>query len=213
MNRIVMGTPAATSYADRRAAMAGETRTRILEACVAILARDVAELSIPAVAREARVSVPTVYRNFADKKTLVHETTLHLARLRGGPGEIPMSVAEVPRIAREEFTKSAALPDHVRAAMLSAPVQQARKDTGERTRRAERVEQMLAKEMADIPAGDRQKMIWMTTVLLSTHVLRGFRELLELSPDDAADTVSWTIARLLGRASLEAHTKGKRSKR
>src|SRR5262245_35485083 len=102
MNHIAMGTPAAVSYVDRRAAMASETRTRILDACVAILGRNVAELSIPAVAREAGVSVPTVYRNFADKKTLVHETVLHLARLRGGPGEIPTSVADLPRVARQE---------------------------------------------------------------------------------------------------------------
>jgi AcrR family transcriptional regulator len=62
MNRIAIGTMGA--YNELRAAQAQATRARILEATVNVMARGVASVSIPAVAREARVSVPTVYRHF-----------------------------------------------------------------------------------------------------------------------------------------------------
>src|SRR5215469_17927495 len=48
-----------------------QTRERILEALVQVLARNgIAELSIPLVAREARVSIPSVYRYFPTKRDL-----------------------------------------------------------------------------------------------------------------------------------------------
>src|SRR5215472_671353 len=48
-----------------------QTRERILEALVQVLARNgIAELSIPLVAREAQVSIPSVYRYFPTKKDL-----------------------------------------------------------------------------------------------------------------------------------------------
>jgi AcrR family transcriptional regulator len=64
------------SYAERRAAMAAHTRARILDACAALLARG--ELTVPAVARAANVSVPTVYRHFSDKQALVRATARHV---------------------------------------------------------------------------------------------------------------------------------------
>src|SRR5215475_7297392 len=48
-----------------------QTRERILEALVQVLARNgIAELSIPLVAREARVSIPSIYRYFSTKRDL-----------------------------------------------------------------------------------------------------------------------------------------------
>src|SRR5437773_8993571 len=47
------------------------TRLRIVEAVGRVLARGVTELSVPAVAEEAGVSVATVYRHFQSKQQLV----------------------------------------------------------------------------------------------------------------------------------------------
>src|SRR3954468_8015348 len=55
-----------------RTEQAAATRERIVDATIAVLARGPAELSIPAVAAGAGVSVPTVYRHFASKKALVN---------------------------------------------------------------------------------------------------------------------------------------------
>ena len=67
MTRIAKA-PARTYRSELRAQQADETRARILDATVRVMARGLASLSIPAVAREAGVSVPTVYRHFATKR-------------------------------------------------------------------------------------------------------------------------------------------------
>ena len=54
-----------------RARQAESTRLRVLEAVAAILARDLSELTFPAVAAEAEVSVATVQRLFPTKRELV----------------------------------------------------------------------------------------------------------------------------------------------
>ena len=66
------------AYNELRAAQAQATRARILEATVAVMARGVASVSIPAVAREAGVSVPTVYRHFATKRDLLTSVFPHV---------------------------------------------------------------------------------------------------------------------------------------
>src|SRR4029453_15107094 len=49
-----------------------QTRTRILDGLVQVMARNgIAELSIPLIAREAGVSIPSVYRYFPTKRDLI----------------------------------------------------------------------------------------------------------------------------------------------
>src|SRR5262245_50282860 len=51
---------------------AAQTRERILEGLVRVMAKNgIAELSIPLIAREAGVSIPSVYRYFPTKRDLV----------------------------------------------------------------------------------------------------------------------------------------------
>src|SRR5260221_14354856 len=76
--------PSERSYTNtHRAAQAVRTRDGILDALVRVLARGVAELSIPAVAREAGVSVRTVYRNFPTKRDLTAALDSHLDKRIG----------------------------------------------------------------------------------------------------------------------------------
>jgi AcrR family transcriptional regulator len=59
----------------------GAARDRLVEAAVRCVARDgMAGANVAAVAAEAGVSRPTVYRYFADRRTLVEATMLHAAR-------------------------------------------------------------------------------------------------------------------------------------
>src|SRR5215470_18818192 len=49
-----------------------QTRTRILDGLVQVMARNgIAELSIPLIARQAGVSIPSVYRYFPTKRDLI----------------------------------------------------------------------------------------------------------------------------------------------
>src|SRR3990172_5060569 len=72
------------------------TRVRILDALVRTMANGVAGLSIPAVAREARVSVPTVYRHFGSKEGLLAALSPYvLARAGLVPDPVPETLAEL----------------------------------------------------------------------------------------------------------------------
>lgn len=195
------------SYAERRAAMADQTRTRILDACVAILARGVAELSIPAVAKEAAVSVPTVYRNFADKKTLVHETALHLRAMRG-PVEMPATLDDLPDLLRQHFERSASINETVRAALASELVASARRDLGETHVRLQRTAELIGEATHGMSARERELAALVVTVLCSSATLRSFRDVAGTSPEDAADAVAWTIGRVLGRSFKKPRTRG-----
>src|SRR5438105_8739938 len=59
------------------------TRRRIVEAVARVLARGLTELSVPAVAEEAKVSVATVYRHFKNKQELVDGLGRHYAEQIG----------------------------------------------------------------------------------------------------------------------------------
>jgi AcrR family transcriptional regulator len=67
----------------------GAARERLLEAAARCVARDgLAGLSMAAVAGEAGVSRPTVYRYFADRRALLEATLFYAGRsLAGGLGE------------------------------------------------------------------------------------------------------------------------------
>ena len=80
MSRIA-NTPEARPYrSELRAEQAEETRRRILDAALRVMATGLASLSVPAVAREAGVSVPTVYRHFGTKAELLAGVYPHAAR-------------------------------------------------------------------------------------------------------------------------------------
>ncbi len=186
------------TYAERRAAMADETRTRILEACVAILGRGVAELSIPAVAREAGVSVPTVYRNFPDKKTLVQETALYLKSLRGVLPP-PARLDDLPMHLHKMFGSSTGLTETVRAALASEPILAAKRELGADAERRAQMETLLGSALDELAPEDRDVAILVSTVLCSSATLRAFHEVAGVDTAATADAVAWTIARILGR--------------
>ena len=214
MNHIVTTATQPASYAERRAAMADETRVRILEACIAILARGVAELSIPAVAREAGVSVPTVYRNFPDKKTLVAETALHLRQKRGPLG-YPATLEELPERLREQYERAASMSENVAAALQSEPILAARRDLGMQAIRLAETEKLLADHMRDATPDDRANAVMLVAMLCSSGALRTFKDVTGASPTRAAEVVSWAISRIVGStaAAPKKPTRKKASKR
>src|SRR2546426_4447097 len=100
-----------------------QTRTRILDGLVQVMARNgIAELSIPLIAREAGVSIPSVYRYFPTKRHLI--TALdEYAHQKGsftldefGPLETPEDLA---RIVPLTFKRREAIESTLSAAMNS----------------------------------------------------------------------------------------------
>lgn len=175
-----------------------QTRTRILDGLVQVMARNgIAELSIPLVARQAGVSIPSVYRYFPTKKDLI--TALdEYAHQKGsftldefGPLENP---DDLVRIVPLTFQRRAAIESTLSAAMNSR--------LGYSMRREEFAERAkhISKALRDAVKGlSRKEQQWLTDVIfiLSSYAcVRAFRDYLDLDTEEAGKRVAWAIQQL-----------------
>lgn len=202
MTRIAIA--AARPYRSQlRAQQAEETRARILDATVRVMAGGLASVSIPAVAREARVSVPTIYRHFATKRDLLAAVYPHLAS-RAGLNEpvVPRSVEEFRDMVRSLAERLESLGELARAAMASPAAEEARRiNMPDRFAMSRRFAGTVA---PGAQVADRDRIARIMLVLTSSSALRMWRDHLGSSVDEAADDVDWVL-----RAAIAAATSGK----
>jgi AcrR family transcriptional regulator len=175
-----------------REEQAEATRERILDATVRVMARGIASVSIPDVAREAGVSVPTVYRHFGTKGDLLAAVYPHLeSRARLDPMVIPRSIDELRDGVRGIFERLESFDDLARAAMVSPAAAEARQMSMP-NRLA------LTRALADtikpaLSEADRDRIARLLVILTSSAALRTWRDHLGASVDQAADDVDWAV--------------------
>jgi AcrR family transcriptional regulator len=199
MTRIATGTER-PYRSELRAQQAEETRARILDAAVRVMADGFASVSIPAVAREAGVSVPTIYRHFATKRDLLAALYPHLVR-RAGLNELtpPRSMDELRNGVRALFGHLDSFDDLARAAMASPASDDAR-----RINMPDRLAmfRQLADSIVPKPSKiDRDRIARLLVILVSSSALRLWRDHFDASVDEAADDVDWVV-----RAAIAAAT-------
>lgn len=200
MNRIAKAEGARPYRSQLRRRQAEETRGRILDATVRVMAQGLAGTSIPAVAREAGVSVPTVYRHFRTKRDLFAALYPHMV-YRGAMARLPLpdSLDGFGPGLRRQFASLDAMGDTERAAMASP--------AGEEARRANMPARIArTRELTDaiLPAGssiDRERLTRLLVVLTGAAAFRTWRDHLGSSPDDAADDVEWAVRALIGAST------------
>jgi AcrR family transcriptional regulator len=168
------------------------TRGRIVDAAVRVMARGIASLSIPAVAREAGVSVPTVYRHFGTKRELLAAVYPHVAR-RAGLDRLtaPRSIEELADGVRFYFGRLDTLGEEARAAMASPASDEVR-----RMSMANRL--AMWRQLADsiepaLAAEDRDRITRILAVLITSASMRMWRDHIGVSVEQAADDVEWLI--------------------
>ncbi|HEY8732213.1 MAG TPA: helix-turn-helix domain-containing protein [Candidatus Limnocylindria bacterium] len=200
MTRIVNST--ARAYRSQlRAQHAEDTRARILDATVRVMADGLASVSIPAVARQAGVSVPTIYRHFATKRDLLAAVYPHVVR-RSGLDELvpPRSVDELRDGVRALFDRTEAFDDLARAAMASP--------ASEDTRRLNMPDRLaIFRRLADsieprLAEADRARIARLLVILTASSSLRMWRNHLGSSVEQAAGDVDWVV-----RAAIAAATR------
>lgn len=176
-----------------------ETRSRILDGLARAMASGLAELSIPAVARQARVSVPTVYRHFPTKKALLDALAEHVERRGTGGGEVPAPTDPegLAALTPELFRRLDALDDATRAAMASRLGTKMRRDRLIPERR-KMIQRALAPAFKGLDAAGRTRLVDVVLVLWSSASLRAFKDYLGLDAEQAAGHVAWAIRRLAG---------------
>lgn len=185
-----------------RKEQAEATRRRILDAAVRSMAGGVATVSMPGVAREAGVSVPTVYRHFATKEELLAALYPHVER-RAGMREMPLpgSIDEVGDTVRAIFERVESFDDLARAAMASPSAEEVRRLS--LPRRLSLSRQLLDTVRPPLPSDTRDRIARMLVVLLSSASLRAWRQL-DTTVDEAANDIQWILRASVAHARTEA---------
>ncbi len=181
------------AYNELRAAQAQSTRARILEATVSVMARGVASVSIPAVAREAGVSVPTVYRHFGTKRNLLAAVFPHVLR-RAGLDDLapPRSIDELGHRVRALFERIDSAGDLARAAAASPAADEVRRvDMPARLEMSRRLADSIVPKLTP---GDRDRIARLLTILISASALRVWRDHLGSTVEEAANDIDWVIS-------------------
>jgi AcrR family transcriptional regulator len=198
MTRIVNG-GTRTYRSQLRAEHAEETRARILDATGRVMAGGLAFVSIPQVAREAGVSIPTVYRHFPTKHDLLAAVYPHAVR-QAGLDElvIPRSMDELRAGLPAYFKRTDSFGDLARAAMASPASDEVR-----RLNMPDRVAlfRRLADSLEPSPSRkDRDRIARLLVVLTASSALRLWRDQLGSSVEEAADDVDWAICAVIASA-------------
>jgi AcrR family transcriptional regulator len=184
---------------------AAQTRERILEGLVRVMAKNgIAELSVPLIAREAGVSIPSVYRYFPTKRHLVAALDEYAHR-KGSfdfsefpPLETPEDLAN---IIPTTFDRREAIEPTLSAAMSSG--------IGYAIRRPEFKERTQYLANALKPATKHLKpkeATWMIDIvlILNSHAcVRAFKDYLGLNTQEAAKRVAWAIRTLARGAGTQ----------
>jgi AcrR family transcriptional regulator len=175
-----------------RAQQADETRARILDATGRVMSRGIATISIPAVAREAGVSVPTVYRHFGSKQDLLAAVYPYELK-RAGVREptFPRSLDELKDGVRAYAAHVDSFDDLARAAMASPASAEVRALS--MPRRLGLIEKLVDTVKPPLAKADRERMVRLLAVLLNSSALRTWREALGASVEQAADDVDWIV--------------------
>jgi AcrR family transcriptional regulator len=183
-----------------REGQAQDTRDRILDATARLLTRGLAGLSIPAVAREAGVSIPTVYRNFRTKQDLFEAIYPYAAR-RAGTGELkpPRSIADFRDGVRILIERFESFDDVDRAAIASRGAEEIRHATiGARAEMARKIADAIAPELSP---EDRERLARLVIVLTMSATARMLREHLGRSVDEAVDDIEWAVRTVIAGCS------------
>lgn len=186
--------------AEARSALRDEqaelTRSRILDAVVRIVAGDVTDLSVEAVAREAGVSRPTVYRYFRNKREMVDAVLHRYSERVGTAGTMSATnlnevLDQVPAV----FAHWEALDPELRAAAARLH------GVEERARflpeRLAAVRRALEPYSGDLSDEDRERLARVTVIFLSSGMADVVTRYLGTSAAEAADLVVWAVNRLV----------------
>jgi AcrR family transcriptional regulator len=190
----------------KRRAAAERTREGILAACAELVSEGGSlEISMPRVAARAKVSEPTLYRNFPSKQALF-DALAHQQFRTITAGLDPRSVPDLQAAVYQVFQRAATIEPLIRWT-LATPLA-----TGAaRPSRPERVAMLRRALGSDAPDTEvdlhRERLLLLLT---SPLVAIYWRDYLGLSVDDAAHTAAWAIGELTA-TGLTAQARGERN--
>lgn len=194
---------AARTYRSQlRAQQAATTRERILDATVRVMARGLAEVTVPAVAREAGVSVPTVYRHFGTKRDLLAALQPHLQQ-RAGIDRIapPTSIDGLRDTLVSLLGGMDGLDDVMRAAHASPASEEVRRvHAPTRFKLARSLVDGIARDLSD---ADRDRVTRLLVIMTASPALRMWRHDFGASVEEIADDIDRALRAVIAAAATE----------
>lgn len=183
--------PSRAYDSELRAEQADATRRKILDALIRTMGRGVAALSMPAVAREAGVSVPTVYRHFKSKAALVAALSPHLVGRAGLMDLALMESGDLSTIVHEMYRRNAGMEAEVRAALASELGQETRRRM--MPQRVALARKTIAARVPGLTGDDLDRLTRVFLILTSSATIRAFKDYLGTDASQAADDVGWVV--------------------
>ena len=184
-----------------REARAEETRRRIVDATLRVLGSGAASFTVPTIATEAKVSLPTVYRLFPNKEAL-EQAARSAVRSRFGIDDSPARSLEDLLTRSEKYVRAGAEVDDaiVRAgAVLNARPYPAE----EREARRKELSKALKTELAGVRGKPRRYALNMISLLFSSASSIALWRF-GLLNDEGAKTLSWALRTLVDGARRQA---------
>ena len=186
-----------------RVEQAEATRERILEALVRAMAHGLAALSVPAVAREAGVSVPTVYRHFGSKAGLFDALIPYVTTKAGlVPETLPETLEDYADLTRTVFRNFDSMDATIRAALASQLGREVRQAEMPWRRGLHR--EAIRRSAPELPDEEIERLTDLSVALTSSGTFRVYRDNLGLDVDEAADRASWALRTLIRGARSAA---------
>ena len=201
MNRIVNSET--RRYKSRvRERQAESTRDLILEATARVVAGGIAGISIPAIAEEAGVSIPTVYRIFGTKRGLI-EAIYPYATRKANPAElrVPSNFEDFRQGLRILFDRVDSMDELARAAIVSRGAEEVRHAS--MPARLAFTSQLVDALAPGLQGRDRERVMRLVVVLGTSASLRMWRDHLGVPVEEAIDDIEWIL-----RAAVAAARSG-----
>jgi AcrR family transcriptional regulator len=196
MNRIANEPDAAAESrpyrSELRARQAEDTRGSILDAAGRVMARGIATLSIPDIASEAGVSIPTVYRHFRTKQDLLDAIYPHVEK-RAGRGALtaPATIGEVGDGVLRVLEHIDAFDDLDRAVMASPAAEEVRHRSI--PRRLAQTRAIADTIEPPLEPAARERIARLLLVLSTSGALRTWRDHLEIPAAQVAEEVQFVV--------------------
>lgn len=177
-----------------REAQAEQTRKKILDGVFAVIKEGLSAVTMPAVAKAAKVSMPTVYRYFPDKSALLDAAADEVRRRVGVRYDAATTLEDHLDRARTVFRKMA--EESVGFRVLAASSDGRPYPAKALAERRKRVEMAMRESLVGLRGRDRKYLIDCTMALCSSPVGVALARFGFLG-DDAADRVAWLVETML----------------
>lgn len=193
-SRIMSDTPTRTYSSPIREAQAQQTRDRIVDAALRVLGDRGTGFTMPAVAKAAKVSLPTVYRLFPNKESLTGVASDAVKAKFGIDSSGVDDIDEMLRRQRKHITTASQADERVLRALYTLNASPIEAD--DLAKRGEYLEGVIDEATDGLGDEDRERFTQMVSIIFSSMTAMSLWRF-RLLNKDGADLIDWLVRTLI----------------